>query len=98
VPDTEIVDNAAQSRFETVIDGHLAKLDYRRDGERLVLVHTEVPEALGGNGLGGQLVSAAVDAAAAAGLTVVPECPYAAEWLQRHPDVAGKVTIDWPDR
>lgn len=24
-----------------------------------------------------------------------PDCPYARTWLERHPDVAARVTIDW---
>jgi hypothetical protein len=91
-----VVDNAPESRFEIVIDGHLARLDYHRSGKRLVLIHTEVPHALEGHGVGGRLVQAAVDRAEAEGLTVVPRCPYARAWLERHPDAAARVTIDWP--
>ena len=46
-------------------------------------------------GVGGRLVTAAVDRAAREGLTIVPFCPFARGWLQRHPEVAGRVTIDW---
>src|SRR5262249_46776515 len=87
--------NSAESRFELTIDGRLAHLDYHRSGNRLVLVHTEVPSALEGHGIAGRLVRAAVDAAAAEHLTVVPRCPYARAWLERHPDVAARVSIDW---
>lgn len=93
--DAQITDNGEQSRFETHIDGYLAELIYRRVGKRLVLVHTEVPDELGGHGLGGQLVQAALRTATAEGLTVVPLCPYARSWLERHPDEAAKVTVDW---
>jgi predicted GNAT family acetyltransferase len=88
-------DNRAGGRFELVVDGHLAELVYQRVGDRLVLVHTEVPEALGGRGLGGVLVRAALDAAAREGLTIVPECPFARRWLEGHPDEAARVTIEW---
>jgi len=40
-------------------------------------------------------VTAAVDRAAREGLTLVPLCPFARGWLQRHPDVAKAATIDW---
>jgi predicted GNAT family acetyltransferase len=89
-----VVDNPAEARFEVTVDGHLAELVYRRNGTRLVLVHTAVPEALGGRGVGGLLVGAAVDAAEAGGLTLVPLCPFARSWLDRHPDVAARVSID----
>ena len=92
-----IVDNAAESRLETTVDGQRAELVYHRHGSRLVIVHTEVPDALAGHGIGGQLVTAAVDDAAQRGLTVVPLCPYARAWLRKHPDVANRVTIDWPE-
>lgn len=89
----DIVNNEAELRFETTIDGHMAELIYRRHGDRLVLVHTKVPDELEGKGVGGELVTAAVDFAAEQGLTVVPMCPFARGWLERHPDVAQRVTI-----
>jgi predicted GNAT family acetyltransferase len=41
------------------------------------------------------LVTAAGDRAAREGLTIVPYCPFARRWLERHPDVAERVAIDW---
>jgi uncharacterized protein len=90
-----VVDNVDARRFETTVDGHLAVLTYRRHGERLLLVHTEVPDALEGRGIGSALVRAAIDVAVAQDLTVVPLCPFARWWLERYPDVAAHVTIDW---
>jgi uncharacterized protein len=90
-----VTDNQERSRFELSADGHLAELVYRRHGDRLVLIHTEVPEELGGRGIGGKLVTAAIDEAAAEGLTVVPLCPFARSWMERHPDAAARVTVDW---
>ena len=91
----QITDNQAASRFELTMDGRLAELRYRRDGSRLVLVHTGVPAELEGHGLGGALVRAAIDRAEQDGMTVVPLCPFARGWLERHPDMAAKVTVDW---
>ena len=90
-----VIDNAEASRLELAADGLRAELVYRRRPGRLVLVHTEVPEAAAGRGLGGQLVTAALDLAVDQDLTVVPLCPFARAWLQRHPDAAARVRIDW---
>jgi predicted GNAT family acetyltransferase len=90
-----VTDNQAASRFEVSGGGHLAELRYHRSGKRLALIHTEVPEELEGRGIGGALVTAAVGRAAREGLTIVPYCPFARRWLERHPDVAERVTIDW---
>jgi predicted GNAT family acetyltransferase len=82
--------------FEYRAGGSVAELVYRRRGERMVLLHTGVPDALEGHGVGGRLVRAAVGYAAGEGLTVVPACPFARAWLGRHPDVAALVPIDEP--
>ena len=75
--------------FHIDLDGHRAVLDYRLDGGRMRITHTGVPAELRGRGIAGHLVQAAFDHARALGLRVVPECEYAAAWLERHPDYAG---------
>jgi uncharacterized membrane protein YoaK (UPF0700 family)/predicted GNAT family acetyltransferase len=91
----QVTDNQAENRFEIQADGHLAELDYRLNGKRLVLIHTETPVELEGRGLGGRLVAAAVDRAKREDLTVVPLCPFARGWLERHATDAAEVPIDW---
>ena len=91
----DVIDNTDASRFELRADGWLAELVYRIRGDRLVLVHTEVPVELEGRGIGGRLVTAAVDRAAREGLTLVPLCPFARDWLERHLEAASKAVIDW---
>ena len=93
--DAPVVDDTAESRFVIREGGDEAELIYARQGDRLILVHTGVPEAWGGHGTGGRLVRAALARAKADDLTVVPWCPYARRWLQEHPDEASAVTIDW---
>jgi len=93
--DVEVTDNAAKSRFELRQDARLAELIYHLRGDRLVLIHTEVPAELEGHGIGGRLVTAAVDRAVRDGLTLVPLCPFARGWLERHPEAAGRAVIDW---
>lgn len=90
-----VVDDVAAARFEYSAGDDLAELVYRRNGKRLVLVHTEVPAGLEGRGIGGRLVRAAVDRAARDGMTIVPLCPFARGWLERHPDVAALAPVDW---
>jgi uncharacterized protein len=43
-------------------------------------------------------VQAALAKAAAEGLTIVPFCPFARSWLERHPDATNGVEIDWAAR
>jgi uncharacterized protein len=93
--DAPVVDDAAGSRYVIRAGGAEAELIYVIDGDRMLLVHTEVPEQWGGHGIGGRLVRTALARAQAARLTVVPWCPFARRWLQEHPDEAAAVTIDW---
>lgn len=79
-------DDAAEQRFELRTDHGTAVLAYRRDGDRLVLTHTEVPQADEGEGHGSALVAAAFDRARRDGLRVVPICPFVTAWLDRHPE------------
>jgi predicted GNAT family acetyltransferase len=92
---TAVVDNTHLHRFELTEDGHTAELVYRLECDRLRLVHTEVPEELGGRGLGGVLVRAAIDRAEAEGLTIIPDCPFARGWLEKHPGDTAKIAIAW---
>ena len=91
----EVVYNRDHGRFELAVGGHRGELVYRVNGDRLVLIHTEVPEELAGQGVGGGLVRAALDRAARDGLTVVPVCPFARRWMGDHPDEIGGVGVDW---
>ena len=58
--DVEIVDVPAENRFVGRSNGAEAELVYHLHGDRLVLIHTEVPDELAGRGVGGRLVEAAV--------------------------------------
>src|ERR1700736_2348476 len=86
----DVIDNTDASRFELRADGWLAELVYHIPGGRLVLIHTEVPSELEGRGIGGRLVTAAVDRAVREGVTLVPLCPFARGWLERHPEAASR--------
>jgi uncharacterized protein len=90
-----VVDERDQDRFVVRVDGEVAQLLYEVDGERLLLIHTEVPHSLGGRGLGGLLVRAAIERAAAERLTIVPWCPFARRWLRDHPEASVGVTVDY---
>jgi uncharacterized protein len=82
-----IVDNPAQNRFEMPVDGELAAVYYRREGGNLVLIHTEVPQALSGRGIGSKLAQAVFDEIRKDGGKAVVKCPFLVKWASRHPEV-----------
>ncbi|MCA0300430.1 N-acetyltransferase [Pseudoxanthomonas mexicana] len=75
-------------RLHTRVEGHEAELRYSLRGGRMVIDHTGVPDAIGGRGIAGILVKAALDLARARGWRVVPACSYSAAYVQRHPEYA----------
>ncbi len=85
--DVTVVHNAAASRFEAHRGGErIGLIDYRTHGNTVDLVHTEVDPALQGAGIGGELVQGALDAIRIEKMTIIPSCPFVADWLQDHPD------------
>ncbi len=91
----EVIDQTAEHRFVVRGSGGAAELEYRLDGDRFYLIHTEVPDAWEGHGVGSQLVRAALRRAEAEHLTVIPWCPFARRWLRGHEAEASAITIDW---
>lgn len=78
--------DADAHRFTLATDAGDAVLQYTLDGDRATFTHTAVPEKAEGQGVGSRLVRGALDAAREAGWTVVPQCPFVAAYLERHPD------------
>ena len=81
-----ITDNPAEKRFETAIDGHMAKVDYKVDGNTISFEHTTVPEALQGRGLGGQLVQACLASARERKMSVTPVCQVFVGYMKKRPE------------
>ncbi len=91
--DVSVADNEHLHRYEAAADGKPAGfVNYRirPDGVRIML-HTEVDAAFEGKGVGGRLVSQALDAERAAGRKIVASCPFVSAYLRRHPEYADLV-------
>lgn len=84
-----VTHNEATGQFEIALGDEKAVLQYRRTQNSITLVHTEVPHASRGRGLGNQLIRAALDFAHFNQLKVVPVCPFVKAYLQKHPEAAG---------
>jgi predicted GNAT family acetyltransferase len=93
----KIENNEAAQRWEAHVDQQLAVAEYRRRGNAMFFIHTEVPPALKGQGIAGRLVRAALEDARTRHLAVIPFCPFVAGYIQRHPDYIAIVHPDYRD-
>ena len=73
-------------RLDMRAGDEVAFITIRLRGSVLSLIHTEVPTALQGKGVGKALVRAALDYARAHRMTVKPFCPFVARYIRRHPE------------
>lgn len=83
----QVSDDAAASRFEGRIDGHLVGIaEYALTADRIVFTHTEVDPAYEGHGVGSAIARVALDSVREDGTrSVVPLCPFFKSYIDRHP-------------
>lgn len=87
--DATVVDSFERQRYELLIGGEVAGvLHYRRHGDRIELMHTEIEQSFSGRGLASRLASAALQDARSRATPVDPSCPFVIGYLERHPEYA----------
>jgi hypothetical protein len=82
--DNLLVNNEAAHSFELIIEGQRSFVDYKIKGNRIYLIHTEVPQELQGQGIAGLLVEKVFNYIEEHQLKVVPLCAYVQVFLKRH--------------
>lgn len=81
-----IHNNERNLQFELFLDDERAFLEYRFHEGFIILMHTDVPEKLGGKGVGSALAAHAFNYARAHHLKVKVYCPFVMSWLEKHPE------------
>ena len=81
--------NMLMNRYELIQDGKLAILEYRvlENGD-VAFTHTFVPSELRGKNIAAILTRFALDDARRQGQKVVPQCSYAAVFMDRNKEYA----------
>ena len=84
-----IVNNKKTSTFEALLpDGEYATLQYRWLKGSMVLMHTLVPGADRGQGIGDELIKHVLDHARSAQLKIIIYCSFVAKYVKEHPEYA----------
>ncbi|MDG4766588.1 GNAT family N-acetyltransferase [Solwaraspora sp. WMMD406] len=88
-----VTDNPARSRFEILIDDGLAGFaSYRVRPGAVVVTHTEIDPSYRGQGAGDALARGLLEQIRDRGEQVVPQCPFIAAFIERHPEFAAMVS------
>lgn len=86
---SKLMNNAARSRFELLIDGRVATyIDYMDHGYALELTHTVTEPEFRGRGLAGELADFALTWIEAEEKRVIPTCAFIAERMAKKPEFA----------
>jgi len=86
--DARVVDKPEENRFELVVVDTVAVAYYQIEGDRIVLLHTEVPQEFSGQGIGTKLAEGVFEQLRARGLRVIAKCPFMARFASHHPEYA----------
>jgi len=81
-----ITNNKEQQRFEAAVNGELAYLEYRFHKNDIALMHTFVPDSLGGRGIATELAKYAFKYAEDNKHPVMVYCPFVASFLKKNPE------------
>lgn len=83
---TQIKHNNDSHRFEVHLDDHMGYLSYLLKDGVINYNHTIVPQALGGRGIGTELVKYALAYARVHHLKVIPACSFVEAYIVKHPE------------
>lgn len=86
-----------KGRYRATLDGidGAGELIIKKVSPTLIIAdHTEVPETMGGRGVGRALVERMIADARAKGQRIVPFCPYVRAFAKKHPEDVADV-IQW---
>lgn len=82
----KVIHNKQNQQFEVLHYDHKGVLVYRIHEGQLVLMHTKVPEAIGGKGIAKALVLTALKFGEKQGLNFKIYCPYVKRFIEKNPD------------
>jgi predicted GNAT family acetyltransferase len=81
-----LIDNAERKRYEMHIDGLVPRIEYIKAQDKIYLTHTEVPKEMEGKGVAATMTRKVLEDIESKSLTLVPLCPYVAQYIKRHPE------------
>jgi len=82
----KLINNMERSAFELLVDKQVAFISYRKSGDVVSLMHTEVPKELEGQGIASVMVQKAFEYLEENNMRIIPRCAFVMTFLERHPE------------
>ena len=82
----EVVNNKDELRFEVNLNGELAYIKYQYYKKDIAFMHTVVPDAFRGKGIGVAMAVAALNFARAENRKIMLYCTFVAKYVREHPE------------
>lgn len=82
-----------ESRFEIALGDKAAHADYHLSGNMMTIFHVYTPPEYRGQGIAAQLAKFALEYVRSHNLTVVPQCPYMRDYMDKHPEYRNLTNI-----
>ncbi|MBP1888241.1 GNAT family N-acetyltransferase [Sinorhizobium mexicanum] len=83
-----VVDNPEAKHFELAVGDIVAVAYYKIENDRIILLHSEVPQEFSGRGIGTKLAEGVFEQLRARGRRVIAKCAFIARFASRHPEYA----------
>ena len=99
IHDIQEVTEGLENRILRAIDNEFFMndiIEYIKTQGFIILTHTEVPEKYEGQGIGAELVHDVLEDLRAKKLQMIPQCPFIAQYIRRHPEWVDVVLKEIP--
>ncbi|HNC63907.1 MAG TPA: GNAT family N-acetyltransferase [Chitinophagales bacterium] len=83
---TPININHAENRFEMMVDGYMAYIEFEIHNGIYSLTHTISPKEIGGRGVASSLIEKVLIYLNAEKQQFIPICPMVVNFIQKHPE------------
>lgn len=94
VPNLEVRNNRAESRFEVTLGDQIGEIVYDLRDDTYIFIHTGVPKEYGGQGVADHMAKFAMETAKAEEAKVIAVCPFIKKYLIRHPEYQSLVAAE----